>query len=203
MKLKRNCDNCNFGSYNLDCSEGGKETLYCKESPYETEVAPTHVCKDHIFIDGYQYKNKNFLKRLTEEQLKILILLVLHEYEVEQNYQSYSKYVQNFAHVRLTYTEKYEWDNRDKIHIGTKIGYQSGYYSPWFMVDDTEIKMHDGNFKKSYDEILQQYFSQIFGQEYIEFLYNLKLEELNEEKENLTKISEGPSLKKKIPSINN
>lgn len=197
MKLRRNCDNCNFGSYNLNCSDG-KETLYCKEDEYEIEVDPSNVCENHIFIDGYQYQNKNFLKRLTEEQLKILILLVINIYETEQQYQSYSKYVQNLQHVRLTCTEKYEWENKDKVYIGTKIGYQKGYYTPWFMVDDTEIEMYDGNFKKEYNEILQQYFSQVFGNEYIEFLYNLKLEELNEEKESLTKISEGPSLTKKI-----
>lgn len=202
MKLKRNCDNCNFGSYGLDCSEDGKEILYCKESTYEIEVDPSHVCEDHIFIEGYQYANKKFLKRLTEEQLKILILLVINAYENEQKYQSYSNYYQCLAHVKLICTKEYEWDDIDKVYIGTKIGSKKGYYSPWFMVDDTEIEMHDGNFKKQYNEVLQQYLSQIFGNEYIEFLYQLKLTELNEEKENLINISEGPSLVKVLPKLN-
>lgn len=49
----RNCDNCNCGSYGLDCNSG-IETLYCRESDYEYEVVPTNVCDEHEFIDGYE-----------------------------------------------------------------------------------------------------------------------------------------------------
>lgn len=46
----RNCDNCNHGSYGLDCNTG-IETLYCRENEYEHEVLPTDVCDFHQFID--------------------------------------------------------------------------------------------------------------------------------------------------------
>lgn len=49
----RNCDNCNHGSYGLDCNSG-VETLYCREGEYEHEVMPTDVCSTHQFIDGYE-----------------------------------------------------------------------------------------------------------------------------------------------------
>ena len=49
----RKCDNCDYGSYGLDCNSG-KETLYCQESEYEYEVKPNNVCNSHIFIDGYE-----------------------------------------------------------------------------------------------------------------------------------------------------
>lgn len=48
----RNCDNCEHGSYGLDCNSG-IETLYCREGEYEYEVQPTDVCDAHQFIDGY------------------------------------------------------------------------------------------------------------------------------------------------------
>jgi hypothetical protein len=54
----RSCDNCEYGSYGLDCSSG-VETLYCRENEYEHEVKPTDVCDVHKFIDGY--KNEEIL----------------------------------------------------------------------------------------------------------------------------------------------
>jgi len=52
----RNCDNCNNGSYGLDCSTG-VETLYCRETDYEYEVSPTDVCSSHEYIDGLEKDN--------------------------------------------------------------------------------------------------------------------------------------------------
>ena len=49
----RNCDDCTYGSYGLNCNTG-VETLYCKEVEYEFEVQQNHVCDSHRFIDGYQ-----------------------------------------------------------------------------------------------------------------------------------------------------
>jgi len=49
----RNCDNCEHGSYGLDCNTG-IETLYCREIEYEFEVQPEHVCDSHKFIDGFE-----------------------------------------------------------------------------------------------------------------------------------------------------
>lgn len=49
----RNCDNCEYGSYGLDCNTG-VETLYCREVEYEFEVQPNHVCDSHRFIDGFK-----------------------------------------------------------------------------------------------------------------------------------------------------
>jgi len=49
----RNCDNCEHGSYGLDCNTG-IETLYCREMEYEFEVQPDHVCDSHRFIDGFE-----------------------------------------------------------------------------------------------------------------------------------------------------
>ena len=55
----RNCDNCNYSSYGLDCNTG-IETLYCRESEYEYEVKQSDSCDSHQFIDGMQ-NEKNFL----------------------------------------------------------------------------------------------------------------------------------------------
>lgn len=55
----RNCDNCNHGSYGIDCNSG-IETLYCRESGYEYEVIPSNSCNSHQFIEGME-NEKNFI----------------------------------------------------------------------------------------------------------------------------------------------
>lgn len=55
----RNCDNCQHGSYGLDCNTG-IEALYCTESGYEFETYPDSVCEYHQFIDGYE-DEKNYM----------------------------------------------------------------------------------------------------------------------------------------------
>lgn len=55
----RNCDNCNYSSYGLDCNTG-IETLYCRENEYEYEVKQSDSCDSHQFIDGMQ-NEKNFV----------------------------------------------------------------------------------------------------------------------------------------------
>jgi len=194
--MERICDNCQYGSYNLNCSDG-KETLYCKESEYEREVNPDDTCDSHIFIEGYEFNNKKFLERLTDEQLKILILLVLNTYEEEVGYTTYSHVCKSLNYIKLTTSDKRKWEEDEFINIYTFIGKKRGY-RPRFEIDDTRIIMHDGIFSKSYHQVLQQYLSQIFGKEYIEFFYKLKLEELKKEKQNLLNITEGPSLTKKL-----
>lgn len=55
----RNCDNCDHGSYGLDCNTG-IETLYCRETEYEYDVEPKNVCKFHQYINGME-DEKNFI----------------------------------------------------------------------------------------------------------------------------------------------
>lgn len=55
----RNCDNCNHGSYGLDCNLG-IERLFCREADYEYEVNPNDICGFHQYIDGME-SEKNFV----------------------------------------------------------------------------------------------------------------------------------------------
>lgn len=55
----RNCDNCIYGSYGLDCNTG-IETLYCGIYGYESDVMPDDLCPLHQYIDGYG-NEKNYL----------------------------------------------------------------------------------------------------------------------------------------------
>jgi len=48
----RNCENCDYGSYVLNCNTG-KERLFCCIDEYEFEVLPDHVCSSHKYIPGY------------------------------------------------------------------------------------------------------------------------------------------------------
>lgn len=48
----RNCENCDYGSYVLNCNTG-KERLFCCIDEYEYEVLPEHVCSSHKYIPGY------------------------------------------------------------------------------------------------------------------------------------------------------
>ena len=50
--MKRCCDNCFHGHYNL--SERGEE-IYCTENGYSKElVTPEYVCESHEYIQGYE-----------------------------------------------------------------------------------------------------------------------------------------------------
>lgn len=55
----RNCGNCDFSSYGLDCNTG-IETLYCTETGYDFEVDSKYVCESHQFVDGME-NEKNFI----------------------------------------------------------------------------------------------------------------------------------------------
>lgn len=55
----RNCDNCIYGSYGLDCNTG-IETLYCGIYDYEWDVMPSDLCPEHQFIDGLS-NEKNYV----------------------------------------------------------------------------------------------------------------------------------------------
>jgi len=55
----RNCENCDYSSYGLDCNTG-IETLYCRENEYEYEVRKDDSCDSHQFIDGMQ-NEKNYV----------------------------------------------------------------------------------------------------------------------------------------------
>jgi len=73
----KNCDNCEHGSYGLDCNTG-IETLYCRESEYEYEVQPSDVCESHQFIDGYIDKDelRNNLDCIIKEQKRLVKSIV-------------------------------------------------------------------------------------------------------------------------------
>lgn len=47
----RKCDNCFYGSYELDC-DIGTEALYCCIYGYKSDVIPEDMCPEHQFIDG-------------------------------------------------------------------------------------------------------------------------------------------------------
>ena len=55
----RNCDNCIYGSYGLDCNTG-IETLYCGIYGYEWDVMPDDLCPEHQFIEGLS-NEKNYV----------------------------------------------------------------------------------------------------------------------------------------------
>lgn len=55
----RNCDNCIYSSYGLDCNDG-TETLYCGVYDYENEVIPNDTCGEHQFIEGLS-NEKNYV----------------------------------------------------------------------------------------------------------------------------------------------
>lgn len=67
LLFTKNCDNCNFGSYGLDCTTG-KETLYCTiYNGVDTETLPDDTCEEHIMIDG-EIPN---IKVLCQQKIKI------------------------------------------------------------------------------------------------------------------------------------
>lgn len=61
LVILRNCDNCNMGSYGLDC-ETGEETLYCTIGGVDSETLANDICESHKTIDGYSPNVKKYIK---------------------------------------------------------------------------------------------------------------------------------------------
>lgn len=111
----KNCDNCDYGSYELDCNLG-KESLYCCKDEYEYEVQPFDLCNEQKFIDGYEDYESKILRRWISEYIEDVDLskiewLKLNNNELEKFYE------ENYLDI-----DEYKYVSDNKFGFFTPIG---------------------------------------------------------------------------------
>ncbi|MBE6150085.1 MAG: hypothetical protein E7170_05120 [Firmicutes bacterium] len=94
----RNCNNCEFGSFGLDCNTG-LETLYCKEGGFDFETYPESVCEHHQFIKGME-DEKHYIF-YDEEYLGPGIFIVEMKEDISQILKIYIDKKNGFPNFRL------------------------------------------------------------------------------------------------------
>lgn len=130
------------------------------------------------------YNTKKFIKRLNLEQLKTLISLCALESDQETNSVFYHQLFSSLEDVTLTYDLSSEWDCTDFVHISSRIGKEYPA-TPYFLVDDFSLQMCSGYYKKYFNEVLYKYLSSIFGEEYLDYLYEKRVRDAKNERDKL------------------
>lgn len=126
-------------------------------------------------------KPKPFLKRLSEEQLKELIMLC----GKKENISEFKK-IPSLDYINLQLpTKKEEWDLGEYLYINAHIGQDLLLFQE-YQLNDFEMLECSGYSKVKYNELLREYLTIQFGEEYIEYLFNKHVSDATEEKETLT-----------------
>ena len=123
----------------------------------------------------------NYINDLTEKQVKTLILLGFFEY----NYQfeeeiSYNIY--NIDDIKLKQT-KY------KTALNYSIYNSNNIYKCDFLINDYSMFINDKGFSLDVSNVLKWYLAHEYGDEYINYLYNKRIKDAENEKDNLLKNS--------------
>ncbi len=127
-----------------------------------------------------KYENKVFLKRLSEHQLKELIILC----GKAENLAEFER-IQSLDDINLQLPDlKEEWDLGNYLYINAYIGKIFPLFEA-YELNDFEMKECTGYYKKEYDELLRKYLTRQFGEEYIEYLLNKRVCDAMEEKQKL------------------
>lgn len=130
------------------------------------------------------YNTKIYLEKLSEEQMKELIILGLIECDSDDN-QDYLRKCNSLEDISIQPTPREDWNEGDRIFVQTHVGSQIPYI-PYFTINDFSMVIHDGIWKKNLDEVLHIYLASQFGEEYVNYLFSSRVAEAEKEKEHLT-----------------
>ena len=120
---------------------------------------------------------KDYIRVLNYEELRELVYFAL--LEVDQN--SQIKYLDNtdIKSIVLDYSDIKKVSCNERFKITAKINSNKNgnfVWKPEFYLDDYNMIMIHGNFKKELNEVLYKYLTAIFGEIYIEDLYQERIE---------------------------
>lgn len=124
---------------------------------------------------------KLFLKKLNDNQLKELILLCGKHEKIDK-----FERIQSLNDINLQLpTKKEEWDLGEYLHINVYIGPELPLFQTYDL-NDFEMIECSGWSKQRYNELLKEYLTIQFGEEYIEHLFNKHVSDAMKEKQALT-----------------
>ena len=135
-------------------------------------------------IDVKSNDNKAFIKRLSVDQLKTLVALVLADADQTEMIK-YLTRCYGPDDVTLEMAPKSKWDENQMLLIKSFIGHGQGRYTPYFKLDDYSMFLYDGYSSKDSSGVLQKYLSSQFGKEYVDALIKKHLNDLMDEESEL------------------
>lgn len=131
-------------------------------------------------METKKYENKTFLKSLSDEQLKELIVLCGKREKLD----AFEK-IQSSDDIYLQLpNSKEEWDLGNYLHISAYIGKGLALFQE-YELNDFEMTECTGYSKKEYNILLREYLASQFGEEYTKYLFNKRVCDAREEEKAL------------------
>lgn len=132
---------------------------------------------------------KYYLKKLKLNDLKRVMLLGMADIDMTRG-ANYLQIVEKLDDIRFfSYPSVEEWDRLDKVPISVTIGEYCALHLD-FEFDDYSMVMTDGIIKFDLSMIFKNYLTYLYGQEYVNHLYEKRLKEIAIESYELLENSE-------------
>lgn len=132
---------------------------------------------------------KYYLKKLKLNELKRVMLLGMAEIDTTRG-SNYLQIVENINDIRFfSCPSVEEWDRLEKVSISITIGKYSALHLD-FEFDDYSMIMTDSNIKFDLSNIFKNYLTYLYGEEYVNHLYEKRLKEIAIESYDLLENSE-------------
>ncbi len=108
--------------------------------------------------------NKVFIKMLSTDQLKQLIVECLIACDISNNCNYYQKHFNNLSDISIKYNSKENWKRNGCVYISTIIG-KTDTISPAFLINDYSIELIDGSYIGQFDITLNNYLRKVLNKE--------------------------------------
>lgn len=129
-------------------------------------------------MENKKYETKEFLNRLSDEELKELIVLCNKTEKLDA-----SNKRMNVENINLhIYHSKEEWAFRDYVIIEAFIGTYPSLRKT-YELDDFTMRDITGYSKEAYDTLLHKFLASKFGEEYVDELFKKRVSDALKEKE--------------------
>lgn len=132
---------------------------------------------------------KYYLKKLKLNELKRVMLLGMAEIDTTRG-SDYLQIIENMEGIKfLSGPPTEEWDRLEKVPISITVGKYSALHLD-FEFDDYSMVMIDSNIRFDLSMIFKNYLTYLYGEEYVNHLYEKRLKEIAIESYDLLENSE-------------
>ena len=126
------------------------------------------------------YNQKKYLKNLTPDELKELIILGLVSYD-SVTHTHYHHYIKSLDGLSITVPPVNEWGNEEFIIVKSYIE-ETKTNAPIFMLDDLHMYIREGILDIDVSDTLHAYLTSKYKQEYLEVIYHERMKQAQREK---------------------
>lgn len=126
------------------------------------------------------YNQKKFLKGLTEDEFKTLLLLGYAKFD-EEYHTMYHRFIKTLDDLSIEVIDPRTWGEVDQVRVTTSIN-KLPSNTPYFYLDDFNMTIVDYEGVKDLSSVLHAYLTYQYAQTYIEALYKERMKEASREK---------------------